>query len=135
MGTGYKKPPVEHRIKKGEVRNPLGGKTQNPVLNAMRRLTQEDLADVGQMILAGEFESIKEIAENPKGHNALKAIFCSVFNKAHEKGDMQSLNLFLDRVVGKVKDKVDVTITAKMSDEDLIERARTITKQLEDKGE
>lgn len=134
MGAvGNKKPPVEHQIKKGEVRNPLGAGAHNPVVKALRRMSQDDIAEIGTLIVGGQIDKLKDVAFNPES-TVLQVWIAAVAIKAIEKGDAQALSIILDRIAGKVKENVDVTVSAKLSDEDLIERARILTKQIEDKN-
>ena len=48
---------------------------------------------------------LKEIIEDREDeHNQLQRMVASIVVKIVERGDMQALNLLLDRLIGKVKD-------------------------------
>jgi hypothetical protein len=106
----------KHQIKKGEVRNPRGAAAHDPALRAIRACTKEELRDVANLILADDFQGLKDLAEamkstdkKPKGITVLKAMVASVALKIISKGDMYALDVLLNRLIGKVKDEVLLT--------------------------
>jgi hypothetical protein len=101
-------PPPGKRFQKGQTGNPLGAAIHNKDLKKVRHLTHEDLSTIGTLILESNIAALEAIKANPDT-TALRVWFCSVALKAIEKGDAQSLNVLLDRIVGKVSDKVQVT--------------------------
>jgi hypothetical protein len=109
-------PPIGKRFQPGQVANPLGGKAHNPVVKAIKRMTNDDLADVGSLILAGNKEALKEAIYNPETPN-LKLWLCTSALRAIERGDDSTLLALLDRILGKVKDtsevKQEITINVK----------------------
>lgn len=109
-GTGKGRPPVEHQIKKGEVRNPLGGRAHNPELRAIKRLTEDELVEIGSMIVKGSIEELQAVGKD-KNCSAIKAMMAAVAVKAINKGDHMALDALLNRIVGKVKDRVEQSIT------------------------
>lgn len=102
------KVPVGRRFKKGQVTNPLGAGAHNHDLKALRRLTHDEIADLGTLVVQGNVKALQAIRDDPSS-SALKMWFMAVVMKAIQKGDMQALNAFLDRVVGKVSDKLVVS--------------------------
>lgn len=108
MANPNAKPPKQHQFKKGKSGNPLGGKIHNKELKAIRRMTQEDVAEIGQLILEGNLEKLAAVKED-KAASVLKVWFCSVAIKAISKGDAAALSVILDRIVGRVKEKLEVT--------------------------
>ena len=95
-------------IKKGDVLNPRGAASHNPDLKAVRRMTHDDVSEVGQLIVEGNIEKLKSAKDDPSS-SVLKVWFCSVAIKAIDRGDAGALSVLLDRIVGKVKEKVEVT--------------------------
>lgn len=96
-------------FKKGEVHNPLGAGAHNKELRAVKRLTQQEIAEVGGFILQNNLESLKEVKANPAS-SVFKVWICSVAITAINKGDAQALNVLLDRIVGKVKEENKLTV-------------------------
>ncbi len=90
-------------IKPGQVLNPGGRKKLPPDLKLLMRNTSEqmkkDLCDVYAMDLI-ELQT----AESKSGLTAGKAAIISVLNNCLQTGDPRGLHIFLDRVLGKVKD-------------------------------
>jgi hypothetical protein len=98
-----KPPPERTRFKPGQSGNPLGAGAHNQELKKLRKLTQQDVADVGTFIVEGDVTALRKLAADKK-ENALKAVMASVWLRAYDKGDMNAMNAILDRIVGKVKE-------------------------------
>lgn len=114
-----KKVPEGKRFQKGNCANPLGAAAHNPVLKSVRRLTKDDLAEVGSFILEGNKKALEEIKEN-QDSSFLKYVIASALLKSADRGELATLNLLLDRVIGKPKDQIelDATVTARDMTED-----------------
>lgn len=126
---GPKKVPEGKRFKKGQSGNPLGAALHNQDLKKVRRLTHEQVAEVGSMILEGNIEGLESIRQN-EDSSVLKVWFASVAMKAIMKGDANSLSVVLDRIVGKVKTQVEVESKADLST--LIKLSYGETKEIKD---
>lgn len=100
-----KKPPVGRRFQPGQSGNPLGAALHNQELKALRRLTKETVADIGAMILEADLEALQAVAKD-KSATVLRVWFASVAVKAISKGDAMSLNVILNRIVGKVPEEI-----------------------------
>jgi hypothetical protein len=85
-----------------------GASCHNPALKVVRRMTHDDVAEIGQLIVEGNLEKLQAVKDD-KNASVLKVWMCSVAIKAISRGDATALNALLDRIVGKVKDKVEVT--------------------------
>lgn len=101
---------------RGQVPNPRGAAAHSPEKKAMRRLTQAQVAEVATMILNGKIDDLIKIVGSQKDKippdpdaSPLKIWFATVALKAISKGDMSSLDIFLNRTVGKVKDKIELS--------------------------
>lgn len=105
--VGRNKPPVHGRIKKGEVRNPLGARAHDPFKRRLKHLTTEELRDVACLVINGNIEELKAIAKDP-ATSALKVWLCSVALKGIARGDVHSLDKLLERLIGKVPQAVNV---------------------------
>lgn len=99
--------------KKGESGNPKGRKKDLPEVKTLRHLTAAQMAEIGNMIVCGDFDGLKRIGESIKigspDHNrytALQIMVASCAAKIIQKGDMYMLDVLLNRLIGKVKDQV-----------------------------
>jgi hypothetical protein len=96
------------RIKKGERRNPLGGKLHNPAIRALKNLTIATYREVIELALTSNIEALKRVAENPNTP-AVQVGVATALIKAIAKGDWNIVNAIAERIVGKIPDKVEVT--------------------------
>ncbi len=94
--------------KKGEIRNPLGGKAHNPELRMVKRLTAIEVAEIGSLVLKNDIAALKAIAKEQTA-STLKVMIAAVAVKVIEKGDAHALDVLLNRLIGKVKEHVEVT--------------------------
>lgn len=101
-----KNPSPATRIKKGEVRNPEGARAHNQALKQLKHLTKKELADLTNLIVKGDIDELKLIASRKRKASVIQVMVAAVCVKVIEKGDMHSLNMLLDRIIGKVKDEV-----------------------------
>lgn len=106
--VGYKNPPLASRWKKGQSGNPAGGQKHNQELKAIKNLTNAELIEVGNIVIKGNVEELKRIARDD-AETALKRMLASVVVKIISKGDMTALDVLLNRLVGKVKDQMDIS--------------------------
>lgn len=90
---------------KGQVANPLGGGAHNQDVKQLRKLTADELEQVISLVVHGKLDELQAIARD-KDANVLKIWIASIAVKAIQKGDPTALNALLDRVIGKVKDRV-----------------------------
>lgn len=105
--VGYGKLPPGSGWKKGQSGNPLGGKAHNPELKRIKNLTNNELVEVANLIIKGSINDLKEMKDDDE-QTVLKRMLASVAVKIISKGDMHALDVLLNRLVGKVKDKLDV---------------------------
>lgn len=109
---GNKNPSPATRFKKGNNANPLGGKLHDPEIRAIKRLTQDELKEVGTLVVKGDIEALKKLKEDSKC-SVLQAMVASVAIRIISKGDMQALDVLLNRLIGKVKDELDMSVGGK----------------------
>ena len=74
----------------------------------MRQLTSEEFREIANLIVKGEIAELKEIAKDDT-QSALRVMIAAVAVKIIQKGDMGSLDILLNRLVGKVKDQIEHT--------------------------
>jgi hypothetical protein len=95
-------------IKKGEVRNPLGGKTQNPALRALRKLTIKEYSEVIELALTSNVAALKDIIKHPET-SAIQVGVAMALIKAINAGDWTIIEAIAARIVGKLPDRLEVT--------------------------
>jgi|SRR5665213_88330 len=93
----------------GNKANPKGGGALSPEIRAIRKITLEHIEDVADLILDGNLEKLKALANSPDT-SVLKVWIAKAAATGIQKGDLHSLAMILDRVLGKPKERVDVGI-------------------------
>lgn len=101
-------PPKEHRWRPGQSGNPKGGNAHDPRLKMLKKLTKEELIEVGNLVVKGSVSELKEMAKNPNA-SVIQTMVASVAVKVITKGDMHSLDILLNRLIGKVKEEIEHT--------------------------
>lgn len=95
-------------VKKGEPsRNPKGRQIENPEMKKIKNLTREELVEVGSLVLKGSVDELRAIAKDGKA-TALKCMVAAVAVRTISKGDPQALDALLNRLIGKVKEHIEV---------------------------
>jgi hypothetical protein len=92
--------------KPGESGNPEGRPAIPEEIKKLRLLTNEEIKEVATLLLDKNYSAI-QLMENDPSTPMLKLWMVKVALKATDRGDMMTLNAFLDRVVGKVKEQVE----------------------------
>jgi hypothetical protein len=130
--VGYKRPPKSGQIKKGEVRNPNGGRAhyQGRVSSSFKRLTADEVRDIGSAILSNDTLALRAIIKDPK-NSVLKVWVASCAFKAITKGDANTLEILLNRFVGRVKEDIQINAVVEVADEDPIVRQKRIEEKLQ----
>jgi len=93
------------RWKKGQSGNLLGGRKHDPDIKRLKNLTKSELIEVGNLIVKGTVQELREKAADPSA-SVIQTMISAVAVKIMKQGDMQSLNVLLDRLIGKVKDEI-----------------------------
>jgi hypothetical protein len=108
--VGKGNPPVEYQFKKGNKANPLGAKAHNPEIRKLKTLTEQELVEVGSLVVKGSIKELQALSKDPNC-TALTAMMAAVAARAINRGDHAALDVLLNRIVGKVKDRVEQSIT------------------------
>lgn len=88
-------------IKKGEVRNPEGGRAHRPESRALRKVTNETVKEVIETGLTGTLDDLRKIAMDPN-EAALKRGLAKAIGDAVAAGDVAILERLFERLTGKV---------------------------------
>lgn len=97
------------RYKKGESGNPSGRPKLAPEDKVLRQLTKAQFSEIANLIVQGDWQALVEMEEAPET-TVLKRLICKALKVAHERGDWTTVDRFMDRVIGKVKDEVEATV-------------------------
>ncbi len=103
-----KPPPIETRIKKGEVRNPLGARAHNPALRALKALTEPEFIEIGSLVLKGSGPELRKISRDIT-ETVLRRGLAKMALNFLKTGDPKTLDAFLNRLIGKPKESIHVT--------------------------
>lgn len=137
-------PAPHRRFKPGQSGNPKGNALP-PVVKTIRHLTHAHIAEIGTLILNGDVPALREVVQSIKSpdpgvskkYTAMQVWFATCALKAIAKGDVYALNAFLDRVVGRVRQEIEVTgsnggpiLLAHMTDEDIEARYRELKQKM-----
>lgn len=97
---------IPHQWKPGQTGNP-GGRPPNPIPNVLRKMTNQQLVRIIKAVVKGNIDEIKRIAKDPMS-SGMEVAVAMCFSKAAERGDWNTIEKMLERIVGKVPDKLIV---------------------------
>jgi hypothetical protein len=106
--VGRGKPPLHTRFKKGQVTNPGGRPKTPPDIAKARRLNQIELDRLINKYLWMDRDTMKARLADPDTP-MMEIMIGSIVAKAAQNGDQQRLEFILTRIIGKVKDQLEVT--------------------------
>ncbi len=95
----------------GQSGNPNAKRTYANRVKAVRAVSNDCLNRVQEILFDGSVEDL-EILSKSEDVTPIEALFIAVVMKAVQKGDAISLSILMDRFLGKVKDKTEVTVRA-----------------------
>lgn len=120
---------IPHRFAPGNNANPRGARAHNPVKKEFKRLTEQQLREVMELILDTHPDKLEELKTHMHT-TTLKAWIAQAALKGLESGDMGPLLAILDRVLGRIKERVEISTVKDMSDEELTAKAIELEQKL-----
>ena len=116
---------------KGQIANPLGAGAHNKVKKALKRMiTNNFFCDIIDALMSGNMESLSKIANDPNS-SALKVGVARAIFTAAKKGDWATLQSIIERIVGKVPERIETENTIiTMSDEQRQKRIAQLLNQI-----
>lgn len=93
---------------KGNNLNPLGAGAHNKELKRLRRLSREQVADIGSLVIEKREDDLRKICKDAN-ETVLRKWFATVALKALQTGDSKHFNVALDRIIGKATEYKEIT--------------------------
>ena len=88
--------------KPGQSGNPHGLSIVLPELLRMQRLTREEMAIIASWMVKGKADEVIKFVQDPNA-TILQRMIAAVFARIMEKGDPIAFEIFMNRVIGKVR--------------------------------
>jgi hypothetical protein len=92
-------------IKKGQIMNPEGARSHNPIKKELKKFTNSYLVSVIELAVMGNLQGLAAVVKNPDSP-AIQVGIAKALHKAIENGDWGTLESIVQRVVGKIPDRV-----------------------------
>ncbi len=93
-------------IKKGSVLNPIGANAHDPIKKAIKKFTNQYLIEVINMAVMGNLKGLQDVVKNPDSPAIQVGVAKCLFT-AISKGDWDTLESIIVRIIGKVPDKIE----------------------------
>lgn len=111
IGMANSNPSPKTRFKKGQSGNPSGPK-RDPILRETKKLTAIEFRDMMAALMKMSQEELTTVMNN-KDAPFVWRIYAKMYIKAYNSGNISQVDLTLNRVVGKVADKLEVEDNSK----------------------
>lgn len=95
-------------FKPGQSGNPKGRIKLTPKFREIQKLTRAQIEEIGSLILSGNLQKLKDITQNPDS-NVLQVWIASGAIAGVNRGDLNSMNALLDRIVGRMPAPVEIS--------------------------
>jgi len=112
--------------KKGEVRNPEGSRSHNPIIKAFNKLHQEHFRSALSEALLSDPEELDKLAARVPGNPSIKRLIARALRNAIRNGEYGLLDRMADRLFGKVADVLNVNEQPKKVSVDKAELAKAV---------
>lgn len=110
MPRGETKHLKPHQFKPGQTGNP-SGRPPNPIKNALKKLTGQSLQRIIKAVVKGNIDEVQRIAQDPNS-SGIEVAVAACFIKAVKQGDWSTVERMIERIVGKIPDKLLVESTS-----------------------
>lgn len=126
-------------FKPGVVTNPDGRPPLSPELKQMRTLTYDQVSEIASIVINGKRDELQQILVNPNA-TVLQQIMAKAAINALATGNMGTINAFLDRIVGKARQSIELTgkeggpvAFSDLSKDEILKETQAILEQLKKK--
>ena len=117
-------------IKKGERLNPNGRPRMPEYMKAAKKLNKIKFEEILNKYINCTIDDLQMHLKD-KNTPALDLIVIKVLLEGIKRGDEKRLGFVLDRLIGKVKDSIEITADINMDEEKTLEEISERRKQLE----
>jgi len=98
-------PPEKTRFKPGQSGNPLGGKAHSKIKRRLKTLTIDQYCKLIEIVAMNDLAEVRKLAKGEKEQNLLSTLaYCWLL--ARKRGDYDTIEKILSRVIGKIPDVV-----------------------------
>jgi hypothetical protein len=113
--------------KKGEVRNPEGGRTHNPIMRALAKVTKDSFADVLTIAFQSTETELQDLIFDPEA-TALKKLIARAMLQALEEVNYGFVERIADRLIGRIEDNININSksSALLGTVDLVKLRKTM---------
>lgn len=94
-------------IKKGQIMNPEGARSHDPVKKEIKKFTSKYMTEIIELAVMGNLEGLAKVVKDPNAP-AIQVGVAKALHKAISNGDWGTLNDIVARIIGKVPDKVHI---------------------------
>lgn len=102
-------------IQKGQVLNPTGKGGHHPEKTKIRKLTQEQVAEMMSLIVKQDMTTIERIAADSTRFSAHQVWIANIVKRGVETGSIGNLDFLYDRTIGPVEKNVKLDVTNSLS--------------------
>jgi hypothetical protein len=107
------KKPLDHAFKKGQSGNPAGRRPGTTLIpKEIKVMGSKAIAESVAKYIGMGMDELYAVIKDPKA-KVLDMMIAKICYESIRKGDQARLNALLDRMVGKVPDKIDHTTNGK----------------------
>ena len=93
----------------GTSGNPNGRPVIPEEIKKMRKLTNEELKDIGDLLLFGNLDELNKVIADPR-ETVLRIWFAKIIKRAVENNELDPLETLLDRLVGKTTNETKLDV-------------------------
>jgi hypothetical protein len=108
-GRGRTKGSKTTQFAKGQSGNPTGKVPVDPRVKEIKKFTAEELEQLISVLLEAGPDELERIDADPTAP-MIKKIMASILTRTQMTGSMQQLDMVLNRLIGKVKERMEVEI-------------------------
>ena len=98
--------PVGRPFKPGQSGNPSGRRKADPEIQALKALTLEQFKEIANLVLMADRQKATDLVNNASAP-LFKRWLAKLADQGFGKGDRDALEFFLNRLLGKVPDKIE----------------------------
>jgi len=94
-----------HQFKPGQPSANPKGRPRNPIPDALKKMTKQSFRRIIRAVVKGNVDQLNKMVTDPKA-SALEVAVASSFMKAISRGDYDTIEHILQRIVGKIPDEI-----------------------------